>query len=138
MARAMSLAGRDEEALAGIDAVIARFIADGGTPDSFGVMRAERYRAQILAKAGRDAEALASLRDLRDRYDRGKVSPIERGLLLDALGDAELRAGNGEKSQLAHEAAAGQLAMQLPKDHPYVIRNRALLAGAKQTTGESQ
>jgi serine/threonine protein kinase len=136
LARAMSLAGRNDEALATIDVVIVRFLADGGTPESFGVMRAKRYRAQILMKAGRDAEALASLRDLRDRHERGKVSPIERGLLLDALGDAELRAGNGEKSQLAHEAAAAQLATQLPKDHPYVMRNRALLAGAKQTTRE--
>ena len=133
-ARAMSLAGRSEEAIAGIDAVIARFLADGGTTTSFGVMRAERYRAQILAKAGRDPEALTVLRDLRDRHGNTKVSPIERGLLLDALGEAELRAGNGEKSQLAHEAAASLLVMQLPTDHPYVIRNRALLAGAKQTT----
>jgi tetratricopeptide (TPR) repeat protein len=128
-ARALALAGHYEEALAGIDAVTARFIADGSAADSYEVLRAQRYRAQILLLAGRDAEALQALRELRDRHARGKLPPIERGLLLDALGEAELRAGNGEKSQLAHEEAGVQLVKQLPKDHPYVIRNSALRAG---------
>ena len=71
------------------------------------------------------------LRDLRDRHIGAKAPPFERGLLLDALGEAELRAGNGEKSHLAHEEAAAQLASQLPKDHPYVIRNASLRAANK-------
>jgi tetratricopeptide (TPR) repeat protein len=125
-ARALALAGRHEEALAGIDAVLERFIADGSAEDSYEVLRAQRYRAQFLLRAGRDADALQALRELSDRHARAKVSPIERGLMLDALGEAELRAGNGEKSQLAHEEAAAQLLKQLPKDHPHVIRNAAL------------
>jgi hypothetical protein len=63
--------------------------------------------------------------------------PVEHGLLLDALGSAELRAGNGEKSQLAHEEARTQLVKQLPTDHPYVIRNSALRAVGKQTTTQT-
>jgi len=133
-ARALSLAGRHEEAIATIDAVIARFLADGSTADSYGVLRAKRYRALILAKAGRDDEALQALRDLQQQQASATTPPIERGLLLDALGDAELRAGNGEKSQLAHEEARTQLVKQLPPDHPYVIRNAAFRGAAKQTS----
>jgi len=132
-ARALALAGRNEEALARIDGVISRFIADGALADAPGVLRAQRYRAQILAQSGRDAEALQSLRELRDRQVSGKSSPIERALLLDALSAAELRAGNGEMSHLANEEAATLLAKQLPKDHPYVTRNSALRAATQQT-----
>jgi len=132
-ARAFALAGRNDEALAAIDAVIARFHTDGNTEASFAVMRAQRYRAQILVQSGREEEALQLLRDLRDRHANGKGTPVERGLLLDALGDAELRAGNGEKSHLAHEAARIELIEQLPEEHPYVTRNAALRATAKQT-----
>jgi tetratricopeptide (TPR) repeat protein len=127
-ARALDLSGRHAEALAGIDLVIERFLADGNAADSYQVLRAQRYRAQFLAHAGRDAEALQLLRDLRDRHGSAKAPPFELGLLLDALGEAELRAGNGEKSQLAHDEAAAQLLKQLPKDHPYVINNATLRA----------
>jgi tetratricopeptide (TPR) repeat protein len=130
-ARALDLAGRYEEALAGIDAVVTRLLADGNAADSYQVLRAQRYRAQFLSHAGRDGEALQMLRVLRDRHVGAKAPPFERGLLLDALGEAELRAGNGEKSHLAHEEAAVQLATQLPKDHPYVIRNATLRAANK-------
>ena len=54
------------------------------------------------------------LRDLADRQSAGNASPVERGLVLDALGEAERKAGNGEKSQLAHEAARAELLKQLP------------------------
>jgi len=127
-ARALGLAGRNEEAIAAIDAVIARFVADGSALDSFVVMRAQRFRAQILVQSGRDAEALRLLRDLCDRHRGGKGMPVERGLALDALGEAELRAGNGDKSHLAHEAARTELVKQLPEVHPHVIRNAALRA----------
>jgi tetratricopeptide (TPR) repeat protein len=136
-ARALDLAGRYPEALADIDLVIARLLADGSTADSYPVLRAQRYRAQFLAHDGRDAEALQLLRDLRDRHGSAKAPPFERGLLLDALGEAELRAGNGEKSQLAHDEAAAQLLKQLPKDHPYVIRNATLRALTKQTSSNN-
>jgi tetratricopeptide (TPR) repeat protein len=133
-ARALSLAGRHDEAFAAIDAVIARFLSDGSAAESYEVLRAKRYRAQILAKAGRDDEALQALRDLQQQQASATTPPVERGLLLDALGDAELRAGNGEKSQLAHEEARTQLVKQLPPDHPYVIRNAAVRGVAKQTS----
>jgi hypothetical protein len=126
--RALGLSGRTEEALAGIDAVINQFLAEGNTADSFAVLRAQRYRAEILVRAGREAEALQLLRDLSDRHASGKGTSVERGLLLDALGEAELRSGNGEKSHLAHEAARTELVKQLPEVHPYVIRNAALRA----------
>jgi hypothetical protein len=133
-ARALDLAGRHEEALAEMDVVIARLLADGNAADSYLLLRAQRYRAQFLVNAGRDAEGLQAMRDLRERHASGKAPPFELGLLLDALGEAELRAGNGEKSQIAHEEAAHLLAKQLPKDHPYVIRNAALRATARQAT----
>ena len=129
-ARALSLAGKPEDALAEIDAVIGRFLGSGSAADSFEVQRAQRYRAQFMVQAGRDAEALTLLRSLRDRQASGDASPVERGLVLDALGEAERKAGNGQMSQLAHEAARTELLKQLPVSHPYVTRNAALRKGA--------
>ena len=128
-ARALALAGRAEEALDEIDGVIERLLASGSSAASFEVQRAKRYRAQFLAQTGRDAEALKLLRDLRDAQATGKISPVERGLVLDALGEAERKTGNGQKSQLAHEAARVELLKQLPVSHPYVIKNDQLTKG---------
>ena len=89
-ARALALAGRNEEALAEIDTVIARFLADGSAADSFEVQRAQRYRARISGAGRPRCGSLDTcLRDLRDRHSGGKGSPVERGLVLDALGEAE-------------------------------------------------
>ncbi len=139
-ARALALAGRYEEALAEIDAVIARFLADGRyAPIRSECMRAQRYRAQILAKAGRDAEALhvaCAICGIATAAPRFR--PSSAGLLLDALGEAELRAGNGEKSQLAHEAAAVQL-LEATADGPSLCHHatrRCSPAPNKQPEGE--
>ena len=129
-ARALALSGRNQDALTEIDKVIESLLAAGSSADSFEVQRAQRYRAEFLAQAGRDAEALTLLRDLKDRQVTGNASPVERGLVLDALGEAERKAGNGQKSQLAHEAARTELLKQLPVSHPYVIKNAALRKGA--------
>jgi serine/threonine-protein kinase len=129
-ARALALTGKPGEALTEIDAVIGELRAAGSAADSFEVQRAQRYRAQFLGQSGRDAEALAALRDLRDRQAVSNASPVERGLVLDALGEAERKAGNGQKSQMAHEAARAELLKQLPVGHPYVIKNEALRKGA--------
>jgi tetratricopeptide (TPR) repeat protein len=129
-ARALALAGRPDEALAEIDAVIGQLLASGSSANSFEIQRAERYRAQFLSQSGRDTEALTQLGDLRDRQAAGVASPVERGLVLDALGEMERKAGNGQKSQLAHEAARAELLKQLPVSHPYVIKNAALRKGA--------
>jgi hypothetical protein len=72
------------------------------------------------------------LRELAARPASLHGSPVERGLLLDALGDAESRWGTGNASQLAHRAAREALAKQLPPEHPYLIRNAALLAATDQ------
>jgi serine/threonine-protein kinase len=129
-ARALALAGRHEEALAEIDAVIGHLLASGSATNSFEVQRAQRYRAEFVAQAGRNAEALTLLRDLKERQAAGNASPVERGLVLDALGEAERKAGNGQKSQLAHEAARIELLKQLPLGHPYVINNAVFRKGA--------
>jgi hypothetical protein len=47
-------------------------------------------------------------------------------LVLDALGEAEARAGNGNSSQVAHRAAHEQLVKQLPEHHPFLERNAML------------
>jgi serine/threonine-protein kinase len=129
-ARALSLAGQNQDALAEIDAVIGKLLTAGSAIDSFEVQRAQRYRAEFLALAGHDDEALTLLRDLKDRQATSNASPVERGLVLDALGEAERKAGNGQMSQLAHEAARAELLKQLPVSHPYVIKNAALRKGA--------
>ena len=129
-ARALALSGRNQAALSGIDKVIESLLAAGSSADSFEVQRAQRYRAEFLAQAGREAEALTLLRDLKNRQAVGNVSPVERGLVLDALGEEERKAGNGQMSQLAHDAARTQLLKQLPLIHPYVIKNAALRNGA--------
>jgi len=130
-ARAFALSGRPVEALEEIDLVIERLLATGSAPDSFEVQRAQRYRAEFLAQAGRDAEALILLRKLNEAQAAGHASPVERGLVLDALGEAERKAGNGQKSQLAHEAARTELLKQLPVSHPYVIKNEKRMKGEK-------
>jgi len=130
-ARALALAGRATEALDEIDLVAERLLASGSSADSFEVQRAQRYRAEFLALAGRDADALNLLRNLNDAQASGNASPIERGLVLDALGEAERKAGNGQKSQLAHEAARAELLKQLPVSHPYVIKNEELTKGKR-------
>jgi hypothetical protein len=94
------------------------------------VLRARRYRAQILLQAGRVAEALPELRALDELHRKQSIAPVERGLLLDTLGDAEAKAGNGEKSQNAYRDAAGELAKQLPEDHPYRARNASMRSGS--------
>jgi serine/threonine-protein kinase len=124
-ARAFALVGRYPEALAGIDAAIAQFLADGSPPESLKVLRATRFRAQILLQAGRTSEALRQLHELERLHAAGAIPPVERALLLDTLGEAEAKSGNGEKSQIAHRAAAVELAKQLPDDHPYRTRNAA-------------
>ena len=129
-ARALALSGQKQAALIKIDKVIESLLAAGSSADSFEVQRAQRYRAEFLAQAGREAEALTLLRELKNRQAVGNVSPVERGLVLDALGEEERKAGNGQKSQLEHEAARTQLLKQLPVSHPYVIKNAALRKGA--------
>ena len=133
-ARALALAGRPLEALDLIDAVITRLLAGGSVPDSFEILRARRYRAEFLGLIGRDLQALDELRELQSRHAAVDEFPVEWGLVLDALGVAEDKFGNGEKSHLAHESAAKQFLKQLPKDHPYVMRNAMLRAGTKPTS----
>jgi hypothetical protein len=75
----------------GIDTVIGDLLEAGSVTDSFVVQRAQRYRAEFLAEAGGDTEALTLLRDLRDRQAM-QVVARRTGLVLDALGQAERRA----------------------------------------------
>ena len=129
-ARALALSGHSADALAQIDAVIRGFEAAGRLPESTEVLRARRLRAEYLLSAGRDAEALESLRSLDARYAAGQASPIERGLALDSRGVAEQRAGHVEAARAAHAAARLEYLKQLPQDHPYLVRNAALRSGA--------
>lgn len=98
----------------------------GRSPDSFEVMRAKRLHAEFLLRAGRHADALAVLSALREQQTHKESSPIEAGLVLDQLGEAELKAGDSEAARAAHEAARTAFARQLSDDHPYLIRNATL------------
>jgi serine/threonine-protein kinase len=137
LARALDVAGRHEEALAQIDAVLRGLLDAGRAPDGTEVMRARRQRAEILLNLHRDADALAALADLERQYARNKGSPVERGLTLDLLGVAEQRAGHGAAARQHHVAARDALLEQLPERHPYLIRNAALRSGAGQQQRES-
>jgi serine/threonine protein kinase len=134
-ARALALLGHHERALAEIDAVIGEFIAAGRAPTAFELLRAQRYRAEFLLLAGRNTEALQSLRELRDRHDTARVSRVEAGLMLDSLGEAERRAGDPSAARGVHEQARHALAGQLSEGHPYLVRNAVLLSGT-QTSRE--
>jgi eukaryotic-like serine/threonine-protein kinase len=129
-ARALALANRPEEALAQVDEVLRQLLALGRASNAIDVLRASRYRAEFLIAAGRVTQGLQLLRELRAQHAGGGTSPIEHGLLLDALGSAEIRAGNAEAARVAHEAAQVELARQLPADHPFLKRNAALRIGA--------
>jgi tetratricopeptide (TPR) repeat protein len=128
-ARGLALSGRRAEALAGFDAVIAELARLGRAADSFEVLRARRYRAEVLAQDGRADQALLELRALRDAHAGASLSAVERGLVLDLLGDAERRAGDLAAGREAHERARAALREQLPEEHPYLVRNAAQNAG---------
>ena len=132
-ARALALMGGADEAITQIDDVLQRLQAAGSGPGSFEILRAQRYRAQFLAQAGRDALALAEVRDLSKRHDAGATSPIECGLTYDLLGELEQRAGNSDAARAAHDVARRQLREQLPEGHPYLVRNAALLSANTKT-----
>jgi serine/threonine-protein kinase len=132
-ARALALMGRPEDAIAQIEDVQQRLQAAGSGPDSFEILRAQRYHAQFLSQAGRDAQALTEARALSVRHAAGTTSPIEHGLTYDLLGELEQRAGNSDAARTAHDVARGQLLKQLPEGHPYLVRNAALLSANKKT-----
>ena len=94
------------------------------------VLRARRLRAEFLLRARRDAEALRDLKDLRSLQAMGQSTPVEIGLTLDLVGEAERRAGHLDESRAAHEAARTSFASQLGEQHPFLVRNAALRSGA--------
>jgi len=132
-ARAFALMGRADDAIKAINDVQRRLLAVGSGPHSFEVLRARRYHAQFLSQAGQDAQALAEARELAERHAEGGTSPIEVGLTYDLLGELEGRAGNGDAARTAHDVAREQLLKQLPADHPFLIRNAALLSANTRT-----
>jgi tetratricopeptide (TPR) repeat protein len=125
-ARGLSLLGQPDVALQEIAAATSMLIDAGRSPDSFEVLRAKRLHAEFLLRAGRHAEALPLLRQLRDQQTHKEASPIETGLALDLLGEAELEAGDSEAARAAHAAARIAFARQLSDEHPYLIRNATL------------
>jgi tetratricopeptide (TPR) repeat protein len=131
-ARALALSGDRGAALTEIDAVIRGFLDAGSAADSFEVLRAQRYRAEFLQALGRGEEALRALRELRQRHESAGASPVERGQMLDSLGEAERLAGQPAAARSAHEAARKALASQLTEAHPLMVRNSALLDGANR------
>jgi serine/threonine protein kinase/tetratricopeptide (TPR) repeat protein len=133
-ARALALTGRIDEAVAAIDAVIGEFGALGRAADSFEVLRARRYRAGFLLEGGKPDEALRELRALGEVHSRVALSSVERGLVLDLLGEAEHRFGNAAVARAAHAAAGAALGEQLPLDHPYRVRNAALSVAVSEAT----
>jgi tetratricopeptide (TPR) repeat protein len=125
-ARGLSLLGQPDAALQEIDAASRMLIDAGRSPDSFEVLRAKRLHAEFLLRARRYADALPVLRELRDQQANKESSPIESGLALDLLGEAELEAGDSEAARAAHEAARSAFTRQLSDEHPYLIRNTTL------------
>jgi len=88
-------------------------------------------------RASRYSDALPILRELRDQQTRKESSPIESGLALDLLGEAELKAGDSEAARVAHEAARSAFARQLSTEHPYLIRNATLRNSVSHTLERS-
>jgi tetratricopeptide (TPR) repeat protein len=136
-ARGLSLLGQSDAALQEIDAASRMLIDAGRSPDSFEVLRAKRLHAEFLLRAGRDADALAILRQLREQQASKESSPIETGLALDLLGEAELKAGDGEAARAAYEAARTAFGRQLSTEHPYMIRNATLRNSVSRTREQS-
>ena len=115
----------------------AMLIDAGRSADSFEVLRAKRLHAEFLLRASRYSDALPILRELRDQQTRKESSPIESGLALDLLGEAELKAGDSEAARVAHEAARSAFARQLSTEHPYLIRNATLRNSVSHTLERS-
>ena len=126
-ARGLSLLGQSDAALEQIATATRMLIDAGRSPDSFEVLRAKRLRAEFLMRAARHADALPLARELRNQHASKETSPIENGLALDLLGEAELKAGDREAARAAHAAARRAFARQLNDEHPFLIRNATLL-----------
>lgn len=126
LARGLALTGHASQAVDAMDEVIRALIAGGRKENSTEVLRASRYRAEFLMRAGRGPEALLALRELRRQHEATAASPVERGLVLDLLGEEEARAGDATAARQAHRAAHAALMEQLPDGHPYLARNESL------------
>jgi tetratricopeptide (TPR) repeat protein len=129
-ARALGLSGRYDEASVEIDRAMAAMLAAGRSADSAEFMRARRVRAELLLRSGNPGLALEQLDALRAVQQRGAMPAVDAGLMLDALGAAQLAIGDARAALASHEAAHQEFAKQLPEGHPYLVQNAALRAAA--------
>jgi serine/threonine-protein kinase len=135
-AQAQSFAGRHAVALEEIGQARAGLAAAGFAAEAAESLRARRLEAEILARAGRLAEAdtaLAALAD--DLRARGDLLATEFGLVLDDRGRLLARAGRLRLAAALHEQARAAFLKQLPPGHPWLARNALYRAHAAWALG---
>jgi serine/threonine protein kinase/tetratricopeptide (TPR) repeat protein len=123
-ARALALLGNQEPALAQIDTVIDGLRVAGFAAEAPETLRARRFRAEILLRAGRAEDALQELEPLVSRLLAVADPPeIELGQALDLWGCTLRALSRSTDAVAAHDKARTHLGKQLPADHPFMARN---------------
>ena len=135
-AQALALAGRSQESLAEIQAVIEGLHEVGRSESSPEAFRARRIRAEILLRAGRAADAFDELNSLSTQL---RVAPksheLELGQTLDLLGCALRELNRATEAVPLHDQARVQLEKQLPAGHPFLDRNALYKEAASHNWG---
>ena len=129
-ARALSLLGDGPQAGAAMAAVVAGLREAGYSATAMEVLRARRYQAETLLRAGHLDSALAPLQALAQEQSAVQAGQaVEYALTLDMMGSVLRQLGQSQHAVAAHRQAAQLLEKQLPADHPFRQRNQ-LYAGA--------
>jgi tetratricopeptide (TPR) repeat protein len=128
---AASKAGRHTEALAALDRARIDLAAAGYSDSAPASLFMRRYEAEALLRAGRTAEAAASLAALsRDHELTSPRQTGEAGRLALSLGCAQAMLGQRDVATRHFDVSARLLAEALPADHPLQRRIAELRDGA--------
>jgi tetratricopeptide (TPR) repeat protein len=123
-ARALSLQGQGDAALADMQIVEQGLAAARYAPAALPVLRAQRLVAEMLARQGKLEAAWDKLAPVVQALDGSAGgSAVERGLALDLQGCIERDRGRPGAAATLHEQAHALLATQLPPDHAFLARN---------------
>ena len=123
-ARALALLGKIDAAIEEIDLVRAGLARIGQAEAAPSMLRARRFKAEILVRGGRAQDAREELEaSLRLLSDTVSGQALEFGQTLDLLGCVQRELMATADATTLHGRAREQLTKQLPADHPFVVRN---------------
>lgn len=141
LARAWSLLGRSDAAITEFRAVADDLRSIGFSTNAFEVLRAQRFLAEAMARAGDLASARSVSNGLAAAFDgpEGATLATEQGQLVDLQGCIARELGDPVAALDMHRRARAMLEKQLPPEHPFLTRNRLYsLLAASQVSRNAQ